>query len=75
VNILIKRELTKGSIFKGLVGLAIPIMISNLMQTIYNLVDAFWLGKLGKAQFSAPTISLNIVFFIIALHQALQLEG
>lgn len=75
VDIFRKRELTKGSIFKGLVGLAIPIMLSNLMQTIYNLVDAFWLGKLGKAQFSAPTISLNIVFFIVAFASGLAIGG
>ncbi len=41
-------NLTDGPIVKSLLILAWPIMLSNLLQTAYNLVDAFWLGKLGK---------------------------
>jgi len=29
-------------------------MITNIVQSLYNMVDAFYLGKLGKVKFSEP---------------------
>jgi Na+-driven multidrug efflux pump len=37
----------EGSILRGLLGLAIPIVLANLLQTGYQLTDAFWVGRLG----------------------------
>jgi hypothetical protein len=34
-------------------------MVSSLLQTLYNLADAFWLGKLGKAALVAPTVTMT----------------
>ncbi len=44
-----------------------PIALSSVMQTINNLVDAFWLGKLGRDALSAPAISFQLIFFGISL--------
>ena len=37
----------QGSVIKAILILAIPIVINNFIQTMYNLTDSFWLGKLG----------------------------
>lgn len=61
------RDLTNGSITRNLFRLSLPIMLSNFIQTFYNLTDTFWLGKLGenaKAAVSAAGISFPIVFFL-----------
>jgi putative MATE family efflux protein len=45
-------------------------MITNLLHTMYNLVDTFWLGKLGKEATSAVAalqISWPIIFLLISL--------
>jgi len=47
-------DLTEGNLLKGILTLAWPVIVANLLQTAYNIVDAFWLGKLGKEAFSAP---------------------
>lgn len=52
-------------LFKRLMALALPIMAANLLQTLYNLADTFFLGKLGRVALSAPSISFNIIFFLI----------
>ena len=49
---LIKKEknidlILNGNIFKALMSLAIPVMINSFLQTMYNLTDTFWLGRLG----------------------------
>lgn len=41
-------DLTQGSIIRNLIKLALPIMLSNFMQTFYNLADTFWLGKMAE---------------------------
>ena len=40
--------------------------LGSLAQTLYNLADAFWLGKLGRNALSAPIISFFIVFFPVS---------
>ncbi len=37
------------------------------MQTLYNLADTWFLGRLGPAQVSAPGVSFNILFLLIVL--------
>jgi putative MATE family efflux protein len=54
-------------IHKGLFRLAWPIVLTNLLQTIYNLTDAYFLGKLGTIEISAPTITFPIIFIILSL--------
>ncbi|EKF48612.1 damage-inducible protein [Thermosipho africanus H17ap60334] len=54
-------------IFSSLFLLSWPLIISNLMQTFYNAVDGYFLGKLGKIEFSAPTIVWPIIFVFISL--------
>lgn len=39
------NNVTHGPIFKKLVLLAIPILLTTLSQMAYNLTDIFWIGK------------------------------
>jgi putative MATE family efflux protein len=68
-------DILNGTIWKIIIKLSLPIIIAHLFQTFYNLVDAFWLGKLGKAALAAPTITFNVVFAIIALAAGLGAGG
>ncbi len=45
------------------------------MQVLYNTVDAFYLGKLGKEAISAPSITMNISNFIIMFGAAFSVAG
>ena len=40
-----KRDLTSGSIYKALLWVAIPTLLSSLVQMAYNLTDMFWVAK------------------------------
>ena len=42
-----KGNLTKGPILKTLTKLAIPIMASSFLGTLYNITDMAWIGLLG----------------------------
>ncbi len=43
-----KVDLTKGRILSVIIALAIPIMGSSLLQFTYNIIDMFFVGRLGS---------------------------
>ena len=72
---LLKRrqmDMTQGPIFKQLVTYAIPLIIANLLQTAFNLVDTLVLGMfaedgntcVGAVGTTSAIINLCIALFI-----------
>ena len=55
VKLLEKKtgDLTQGGILQRLIFIAIPIMGTQFVQMTYNLVDTFWVGKLGEREVAA----------------------
>ena len=51
-----RKDLTEGSIVKGLISLSLPIMGTSFLQMAYNMTDMIWLGRVGgKAVAAAGT--------------------
>jgi putative MATE family efflux protein len=65
----------EGPIGTALVRLSIPITLGNLLQTGYQLTDAFWVGRLGAAAVAAVSISFPVTFLVIALGAGLGIAG
>lgn len=40
------KDLTQGNLFKNMVKFCIPLLITNLLNSMYNLIDGIWVGKL-----------------------------
>lgn len=71
-----KSELIlKGPILKAILTLSLPIMISNLIQTVYNLTDTYFVSKLGTSQMAAMQITFPIIFLMISLGAGLSVGG
>ncbi|QOR34239.1 MATE family efflux transporter [Clostridium sp. 'deep sea'] len=62
-----KRDLTKGSISKNLMYMAIPAILGSLAQTIYSLVDMFWIGKISATAVAAVTVFSSVFFLVWVL--------
>ena len=60
-------DLTEGNILKTILKTSIPLIIAFLMQSIFNLVDAFFVGQISPEALAAVSISFPIVFLIISL--------
>ena len=69
------EKLLSGPIGRSLITLAAPIMLANLFQTTYNLIDTFWLGKLGKVAVAAPAIAWPLIFLMISLGLGFTIAG
>ncbi|MBS0274930.1 MAG: MATE family efflux transporter [Proteobacteria bacterium] len=68
-------RLTEGSIVRSLVLLAVPIMGANVLQVAYQLVDAFWVGRLGAAAVAAVSITLPLMFVLVAAGMGFAIAG
>lgn len=71
----IQKELTEGSIFKALISLSMPVVFSNILQTAYQLIDTFWVGRLGSNAVAAVSLTFPINFLLIALGGGLTIAG
>jgi putative MATE family efflux protein len=69
------KKYTEGKILNSLVSLAFPIIMANILQTAYQLIDTFWLGRLGANAVAAVSLSFPILFLVLALGGGLTLAG
>lgn len=70
-----RNKYTEGKIFNSLFSLAVPIIFANILQTAYQLIDTFWLGRLGANAVAAVSISFPILFLVLSLGSGLTLAG
>ncbi len=63
------KDLTQGPIFKHIVAMSLPIAIGMLLQTLYFIVDLYFVAKLGDAAIAGVSSAGNVMFIIMALTQ------
>lgn len=62
------KDLSEGHVFKQLITFSIPMIVGNLFQSLYSIIDGIFVGRiLGSEALAAVSISTPIVFFLMAL--------
>ncbi|RLG79609.1 MAG: MATE family efflux transporter [Thermoprotei archaeon] len=56
-----RARILDGPIVATMLWLAWPMILAEIITISYNLIDAYWLGKLGKEAFGAPTVSWPMI--------------
>ncbi|MEI8067920.1 MAG: MATE family efflux transporter [Candidatus Shapirobacteria bacterium] len=69
------KSIIKMPVFKALFTLAIPIIMANLFQAMYQLTDSFWVGRLGGSALAAVSICTPIIFFAFSIGIGLAIAG
>lgn len=67
--------LLNGSIVKAILTLAIPVVINSFLQTMYNLTDTYWLGKLGTEELAAINLVTPVQNIIINFGSGITVAG
>ena len=65
------RDLTQGSIRGHLIAMALPITISMLVQTLYLMVDLYFVSGIGKEAVAGVAAAGNVTMLVMALTQML----
>ncbi len=60
-------DATRGSITQKLLIIGIPLMLTFLMNNLYELVDAYFLGRYSESAIASVQISRQIVWFFMSL--------
>src|SRR5918999_2631028 len=66
-----QRDLTTGSLTRHLLTTASFMLVTMIFQTLYFLIDLYWVGRLGTQAVAAVGIAGNITFVVLALTQML----
>ena len=64
-------KLTQGSIPRQVIAMAAPIAVGMVFQTLYYLVDLYFVGRLGDSAIAGVSTAGNLTFVVIALTQVL----
>ena len=64
-------DLTTGPLSRHLVKTASFMLVTMALQTLYFLVDLYWVGRLGLQAVAAVAIAGNLMFVVLALTQML----
>src|ERR1043165_5028199 len=65
------QDLTTGPVTKHLLKTSGFMLVTMIVQTLYILVDLYWVGHLGTAAVAAVAIAGNISFVVLAITQML----
>lgn len=70
-----KLPLLEMPIWKALLILSIPIVITNMLQVAYQFADAYWVGRLWHDGVATVTVAGMIIFLTISLGSWLSIAG
>src|ERR1044071_3296925 len=65
------QDLTHGPVRRHLWSMTLFMLASMLIQTVYSLVDLYWVSRLGKEAVAAVGIGGNLMMAVLALLQML----
>ena len=66
-----KKDLTTGSIPQKLIQLTLPMMLGIISMVAFNLIDTYFVGKLGKTELAALSFTFPIIMVIFSVIQGL----
>ncbi|MCM1145977.1 MAG: MATE family efflux transporter [Clostridium sp.] len=67
--------LLNGNLLKAIMTLAIPVVINSFLQTMYNLTDTYWLGKLGTEELAAINLITPMQNIVINFGSGITVAG
>lgn len=65
------HDMTQGSVRGHVVRMMLFVLAGMTIQTLYGLVDIYWVGRLGKEAVAAVALSSNLMFVSLAVTQML----
>ncbi len=70
-----RKMILKGDVYKVILTLALPIMINNLIQTLYDLADGMYVSELSSTHFASTSFVWPVNFLFISIGIGLSIAG
>ena len=65
------QDLTTGSVTRHLLKTSSFMLVTMVFQTLYFLIDLYWVGRLGRDAVAGVAIAGNVMFIVLAITQML----
>ncbi len=70
-----QKDILQGSLYRVILMLALPIMLNNLIGTLYNLGDALWVSRLGDIPVAAINFVWPVSFLTLSIATGMSIAG
>ncbi len=65
------QDLTEGAVARHIVRMAVPLALGMIFQTLYVLIDLYFVARLGDAAIAGVSAASNLQFIVMGLTQVL----
>ncbi|MGB9900007.1 MAG: MATE family efflux transporter [Pseudothermotoga sp.] len=69
------RDLTQGSLTKNLFYMALPTMGGFALQSLYDIVDMFWVGRISAKAIAGVTVFSTIFWLVEVLNEIIGMSS
>lgn len=70
-----REQILSGNLLSAILMLAIPVMANSFLQTMYNLTDTYWLGRLGTEELAAINLVTPVQNMVINFGSGITVAG
>lgn len=72
---MMSRDLTQGSLTKNLFYMALPTMGGFALQTLYDIVDMFWIGRISAKAIAGVTVFSTVFWLVEVLNEIIGMSS
>lgn len=69
------RDYTKGSLWRAIAALSVPMVLEMMMQSVFEVADIFFVGKLGSEAVAAVGLTASLIIIVFAIGLGLSLAA
>src|ERR1700731_4552593 len=69
------QDFTKGSLNRAILLLAIPMVLEMVLESLFAVVDVFWVGRLGANAVGSVGLTESVLSLVFAVGMGLSLSA